>query len=57
MRISKARNKAERIKSDLKIEFARQELTSYSGLELFKRYFRIIRLGEPHQASLSRTMR
>ncbi len=34
-----------KIKSDLKIEFARQELTSYSGLELFKRYFRIIRLG------------
>ena len=33
------------IKSDLRIEFARQELTSYSGLELFKRYFRIIRLG------------
>jgi len=33
------------IKSDLRIEFAPLELTSYSGLELFKRYFRIIRLG------------
>lgn len=32
------------IKSDLKIEFARQQLTSYSGLELFKRYFRLISL-------------
>ena len=35
----------QRIKSDLRIEFAHQELTSYSGLELFKRYFRIIQLG------------
>ena len=34
-----------RIKSDLEIKFARQELTSYSGLELFKRYFRIIGFG------------
>lgn len=33
-----------RIKSDLKIEFAPQQISSYSGLELFKRYFRIIRL-------------
>ena len=32
------------IKSDLQIEFAPQQLTSYSGLELFKRYFRIISL-------------
>jgi len=32
------------IKSDLKIEFAPQQISSYSGLELFKRYFRIIRL-------------
>ena len=33
-----------RIKSDLKIEFAPQQISSYSGLELFKRYFRIIEL-------------
>lgn len=33
-----------RIKSDLKIEFAPQQISSYSGLELFKRYFRIIGL-------------
>jgi Transposase DDE domain group 1 len=35
----------QRIKSDLKIEFAPLKLTSHSGLELFKRYFRIIQLG------------
>jgi hypothetical protein len=34
------------IKSDLKIEFAKLDLTSYSGLELFKRYFRLIGLGK-----------
>jgi hypothetical protein len=34
----------QQIKSDLKIEFAPQQISSYSGLELFKRYFRIIRL-------------
>jgi hypothetical protein len=33
-----------RIKSDLKIEFARQDLSSYAGLELIKRFFRIIGL-------------
>lgn len=44
MRIAK-HDISRRIKSDLRIEFARQELTSYSGLELIKRYFRIIRLG------------
>lgn len=44
MRIAK-HEISRRIKSDLKIEFAQQELTSYSGLELFKRYFRIIQLG------------
>lgn len=33
-----------RIKSDLRIEFAPQQISSYSGLELFKRYFRIIGL-------------
>ncbi len=34
----------QRIKSNLVIEFAHQQLTSYSGLELIKRYFRIISL-------------
>jgi hypothetical protein len=29
---------------DLRIEFAKQDLTSYSGLELFIRYFRLIGL-------------
>ena len=29
-----------RIKGNLHIEFARQELTSYSGLELLRRYLR-----------------
>ena len=33
-----------RIKADLKIEFAPQQISSYSGLDLFKRYFRIIGL-------------
>ena len=34
----------DRINGNLKIEFAEQQVSSYSGLELFKRYFRIIRL-------------
>lgn len=33
-----------RINGNLRIEFAEQQISSYSGLELFKRYFRIIRL-------------
>lgn len=33
-----------RSKGDLRIEFAKQDLTSYSGLELFIRYFRLIGL-------------
>lgn len=33
-----------RINGNLKIEFADQQVSSYSGLELFKRYFRIINL-------------
>ncbi len=36
----------ERINGNLKIEFAEQQVSSYSGLELFKRYFRIIRLND-----------
>jgi hypothetical protein len=34
----------DRINGNLKIEFAEQQISSYSGLELFKRYFRIINL-------------
>ncbi len=33
-----------RINSDLKIEFAEQNLSSYSGLELIRRYFSLIQL-------------
>ena len=36
----------DRINGNLKIEFAEQQVSSYSGLELFKRYFRIIRLND-----------
>jgi hypothetical protein len=32
------------VKGDLQIEFARQELTSYSGLELLRRYLRQVDL-------------
>ena len=35
---------SKRINSNLKIEFAKQDLSSYSGLELFRRYFSLIRL-------------
>lgn len=35
---------SQRINSDLKIEFAKQDLSSYSGLELFRRYFSLISL-------------
>lgn len=34
----------DRINGNLKIEFAEQSVSSYAGLELFKRYFRIIDL-------------
>jgi len=33
-----------RSNGDLRIEFVDQDLSSYSGLELFRRYFRVIRL-------------
>jgi hypothetical protein len=33
-----------RINSDLQIEFAKQDLSTFSGLELFQRYFRLIGL-------------
>lgn len=32
------------VKSDLPIEFVEQDITSYSGLELFRRYFRLVGL-------------
>lgn len=35
---------SQRINSNLKIEFAEQDLSSYSGLELFRRYFSLIGL-------------
>jgi len=34
----------QRIRGSLKVEFARQDITTYSGLELFRRYFRLIEL-------------
>lgn len=35
---------SQRINSNLKIEFAKQDLSSHSGLELFRRYFALIQL-------------
>ena len=32
------------VKADLPIEFAEQDITSYSGLELFRRYFGLLEL-------------
>jgi len=32
------------VKSDLTIEFAKQDITSYSGLEVFRKYFHLIKL-------------
>lgn len=34
----------QRVNGNLKIEFAKQDVSSYSGLELFRRYFRLINL-------------
>ena len=49
-----------RINSDLKIEFAKQDLSGFSGLELFRRYFslielnsRIRRISRPRQTFLT----
>lgn len=36
----------DRINGNLKIEFAQQDVSSYAGLELFKRYFRLIGLND-----------
>lgn len=44
----------QRINSDLKIEFARQDLSSYSGLELFRRYFALIGLHTRIRAAFAR---
>jgi len=41
-------------KSFLKIEFASQDITAYGGLELFRRYFRIIDLHRRVQSVFSR---
>lgn len=47
-----------RINSNLKIEFARQDLSSYSGLELFRRYFALIGLNSRiRQAFAGKQMR
>src|SRR5258708_2411428 len=35
---------SQRINSDLTIEFAKQDLSSFSGLEFFRRYFALIKL-------------
>ena len=43
MRLKKDENR-HRVNADLKIEFTKQDVTSYAGLELFRRYFRLIRL-------------
>jgi len=32
------------VKGDLRIEFVHQDLTSYGGLELLRRYFRLLHL-------------
>jgi hypothetical protein len=45
MRLKKGENR-HRVNADLKIEFTRQDVTSYAGLELFRRYFQLIRLNE-----------
>lgn len=50
-----------RVKGDLRVEFVRQELTSYRGLELLRRYFalldlhRRIRQTSRHMASRATT--
>jgi hypothetical protein len=41
LRLSRLRR---RVKGDLHVEFVRQELTSYSGLELLRRYFALLDL-------------
>lgn len=44
---------SQRINSNLKIEFAKQDLSSYSGLELFRRYFALIRLNSRIRSSFA----
>jgi len=43
-----------RINSDLKIEFAEQDLSSFSGLELFRRYFGLIQLNSRVRSAFRR---
>jgi len=43
-----------RINSDLKIEFAEQDLSSFSGLELFRRYFALIGLNSRVRQAFAR---
>ena len=43
MRLGKRRSQA-RVNQNLRIEFARQRLTSYSGLELLDRFLRVLDL-------------
>jgi hypothetical protein len=43
-----------RINSDLKIEFAEQDLSSFSGLELFRRYFALINLNSRIRSAFQR---
>jgi hypothetical protein len=43
-----------RVNNNLGIQFIRQDLTSYSGLELVKRYFRMLRLNERVREHLGR---
>jgi hypothetical protein len=45
----------ERINGNLGIEFSDQKLTSFSGLELFNRYFRAIGLRNHIKAALQRS--
>ena len=42
------------VKADLPIEFVPQQLTSYGGLELLRRYFRPARSAPPDSAGVQR---
>ena len=51
MRLKKAKISS-RVNNNLGIQFIRQDLTSYSGLELIKRYFRILKLNGTIKAKM-----
>jgi hypothetical protein len=53
MRLRKAEIQG-RVNNNLGIQFIRQDLTSFSGLELVKRYFRLLRLNERIREHLGR---